>query len=206
MYKFYVHALALSLAALATLPGVEAEATKGWYAKLEGGLGSADKTKFSNDKEYAWSSQEGYFGIGLGYRMNDFMRANVNVARYNGPKLDKPVAGTDEIKGTSTLLTVDGYANLFRWKGLSPYLTAGAGLSLNSTNKWKVDATDYEDGSSMGFAWNFGGGMQYKFNKEWAVDLGYKYLSLGKFEPKEKTIKSESVTAHAITLGLQYDF
>lgn len=131
---------------------------------------------------------------------------------------------------TSFTLLFNGYLDLGNWGGFTPYVGAGAGVNLayqkfqrnwffgNSTPyapSWTDPFTGgtysaYWDQTrstkSMQFAWALMAGVAYAFTPHVTVDLGYRYLNLGRVTnytaftgPQKQTL-----TAQEFRLGLRY--
>jgi len=72
----------------------------------------------------------------------------------------------------------------------TPYVGGGLGMAFIGDN-------------STNFAWNVGGGVAYEFAQDWKLDVGYRYVDLGRFDSKHCNAK---YTAHEFMTGLRYTF
>lgn len=72
----------------------------------------------------------------------------------------------------------------------TPYVGGGIGMAVIGD-------------SNTNFAWNVGGGIAYDLAADWKLDLGYRYVDLGKFENKHT---KGTYSAHEVLLGVRYTF
>ena len=89
---------------------------------------------------------------------------------------------------------VNGYVDLGTWYGITPYVGAGVGLASN-TLSGMTDQGDvtfaltgtgpsggyFGDGSKTNFAWALMTGLDFNVTQNLKLELGYRYLDLGKF-------------------------
>jgi opacity protein-like surface antigen len=84
----------------------------------------------------------------------------------------------------------------------TPYAGGGVGMGYIqdsvSAASVKVD--------SWNFAWNVGGGLAWNFSETLALDLGYRYMDLGKVDgPLDHNGRHNlSLTAHEFSVGLRF--
>ncbi|MGD0763798.1 MAG: outer membrane beta-barrel protein [Roseiarcus sp.] len=93
---------------------------------------------------------------------------------------------------------VNGYADLGTWSGVTPYVGAGVGFARNTlsglTDEAQVFITDRlgnvaswpaggyaSDNSKWNFAWALMAGIGFDVTQNLKLELGYRYLDLGKF-------------------------
>lgn len=72
----------------------------------------------------------------------------------------------------------------------TPYVGGGLGMSVIGEK-------------NTNFAWNVGGGIAYDVATDWKLDLGYRYVDLGKFENRHT---KASYSAHEVLMGVRYTF
>jgi len=85
----------------------------------------------------------------------------------------------------------------------TPYFGGGAGLAVINDRVTNSDSTKT---SRWNFAWNLGGGLAWSINENLALDIGYRYMDLGKAETVidgSSNAHNFSLTAHEIGLGLR---
>ena len=96
-----------------------------------------------------------------------------------------------------------------------PYVGAGAGVSfIKSDPSHSGDGDSNRIGSSdkTDFTWNVGAGVAYKFNQNWAIDLGYRYADYGTTEANtacgwgNRSRFETDVEAHEVLLAIRYTF
>jgi opacity protein-like surface antigen len=85
----------------------------------------------------------------------------------------------------------------------TPYLGGGLGLALLEDRYNVLDASSKSN--RWNFAWNLGGGVAWNWNENLALDLGYRYLDLGKTESVRvrDLVQNVELTAHEFSLGLR---
>ena len=153
--------------------------------------------------------------FGGGYKFTDNLRTDLSFA-YSEAKVESfPI----NHKVKSYTLFLNGYYDFKVSDTFTPYVTAGVGLARNKSGDLRYAVPgpqsdiSYKGKTKNNFAWNAGLGVQMNVAKNLDVDLGYKYLDLGKtqFEDGHKPhlvfpgdkIKMKS---HRITLGVVCNF
>ncbi|WP_026792687.1 outer membrane protein [Pleomorphomonas oryzae] len=219
-------------------------AVGGWY--LRGDIGYkyyqapkgvlSDRTwgSFGNNGEFGSEKMQGAadFGAGVGYKFNDYLRADLTVdyetpAKFKGQAyctLAGPCGGgewesSESAKITAYSALANVYADLGDFHGLKPYLGAGAGASYLKTSDVKSSAQDAFSGNypagkgKWNFAWALMAGVEYPLSDRLSLDLGYRYLNLGDAQTGSVTanpggavthINYEDIQAHEVRLGLRY--
>ena len=89
---------------------------------------------------------------------------------------------------------VNGYADLGSWYGFTPYVGAGVGFARNTLSGLTDTAFNTLAGGSMSssagyagdhskwnFAWALMAGLSFDVTQNLKLDLGYRYLDVGKF-------------------------
>ena len=143
-------------------------------------------------------------------KFNKHIRADLDF-RYAGLTY-KAEAARQKLHITAFFL--NGYYDIITWRdSLTPYLTVGMGVGNNKpgdlTEKGEIVAKGH---SKQNFVWNIGGGMKYSFNKNYAVDLEYKYIDLGKLHNKTNvdmefiTVANQKVRGNQVMVHLSYIF
>lgn len=148
-------------------------------------------------------------GLGAGYRFNGWLRADITADHrlesratlFTGP------FGPADADLSSTSVLANAYLDLGTWSGFTPYVGAGLGWNWNrlaaSTN------LPYPDHTEDGLAWALMAGVAVDMGRSLALDLGYRYLSLG--EARTGTfagthIETDRLDAHEARIGLRWSF
>jgi len=170
-----------------------------------------------------WSGNTWGVGCGIGFDGDCFSEDSATFERYT--------------------LQINGYLSPGRWGGLSPYVGAGIGLThiawddYSSTAVCAIDpaetcpygvhsggtdteyfdgpTTDYPGSSQTVMSYSLMGGLDYKFDDRWSVDLGYKYTRIhggivvagdanGPGDPQGSS-KYDPLGIHELRVGLRYE-
>ena len=169
-----------------------------YYAKVELGATKSDKVKVTNNGiNSKMKSKTGFVGgLGGGYTFNEFFKTDLMLQfRDHKTKKDKNI--TDKLTVKSYAAMLNGYLTAHNDTIFTPYLLAGVGLGHNTT---KHGSTKMK---KTNFIWNVGLGAQAKVAEQVSVDLGYRYVNLGKLGSKDK-IKAKELKGHEIVAGLVY--
>jgi opacity protein-like surface antigen len=191
------------------LPSIE-ESASGWY--LRGDIGMTNqgfKSLFQRLYDtpgttveqvgHGWDSAT-FFGIGLGYKLNDWFRVDVTgeyrgKANFHGSDNVTFTGGigVDNYSGSKSewVFMANAYVDLGTWYHLTPYVGVGVGganIKIHSfrddgfTNIGGVQSNSVayaEDYSKFNFAWAVHAGLTYKVTSALSIDLGYRYIDLG---------------------------
>lgn len=165
------------------------------------GLSGAAFENFSNTS----LSAAGLIDVGVGYQLNSWLRGDVT-AEYRGGShfqslynLNDPgkLQYADFYRGdmSSIVGLVNGYADLGTWSGITPYLGAGVGVARNTVSGFTDQGFGYvgnvgtgpaggyfSDKSKVNFAWALMAGVGLDITQNVKLDLGYRYLNLGKMQ------------------------
>ncbi|SEP60608.1 Opacity protein [Faunimonas pinastri] len=165
----------------------------------------------------------GTIGGGVGYKFNDWLRADVTVdyewpGKFHGNTpcgacgsgLNDEYADISAVTGLANV-----YADLGYYAGFAPYIGAGVGLSyLRTSDVHSINAdgtrVDFDSDGRTNFAWALMAGVSYDITHNVALDVGYRYLNLGDAVAKDPDydgrIKYKDIAAHEIRVGLRYTF
>ncbi|MBO4519604.1 MAG: porin family protein [Alphaproteobacteria bacterium] len=109
--------------------------------------------------------------VAAGMQLNQFRTELEYIYR---DKIKKDTMGGPHTLGTMTML-VNGYYDIKMGSSLYPYINLGIGASrLKQKDFDMFDHTDYK------FSWGGGVGMGYDIMQNVTIDLGYRFLDLGK--------------------------
>jgi opacity protein-like surface antigen len=180
----------------------------GWYLRGDIGFSSQRVKRLNNvlDAANTTSAQNlgfntaGIFGLGLGYKVNNWFRADVT-GEYRG---NSQLFGTDVIAfpggfRTDTyhatksewLVLANAYVDLGTWWGITPFIGAGVGTArvsiANFTDQSITNAgagalpglTFGDNVSKWNLAWALHTGVAYNVTPNFTVELAYRYLDMG---------------------------
>lgn len=145
----------------------------------------------------------------LGLRLTPQWRLEGEISRRTADLDRADLAGGNSFKTGGDIKTWLYMLNLYydvdwTWKNFQPFLTAGFGLAgheavIDDSSGLLVDATD---DSSLGFAWQLGGGLKYRLNPDTAITSNYRYLGTQDMEVDSYDVE---YTTHEFRIGLEYD-
>jgi opacity protein-like surface antigen len=184
--------------------------TGGWYLKGFIGmsnqfLDNISHPSFATAPQFVFLDKGGFdsapfFGGGVGYAWNNWLRFDVT-AEYRGKAnfhaLDRffnpfffsgPRFNTNQYTASKSevVALVNGYLDLGTWWCITPFIGAGAGFASNKIDHFRdvnviAGGGGWADsGTQTNFAWALHAGASYKVTSNFAVDLSYRYLNLGK--------------------------
>ncbi len=176
----------------------------GWY--LRGDIGMSNQqfrglqhASFATPDTFAWLDKGGFesgpiFGLGIGYQYNSWLRFDVT-GEYRGKvgfsALDQySIAGaffTNDYRGTKSewVFLANAYADLGTWYGITPFVGAGVGFTVNridhfrDTNVIAGGGGWAGPGTKTNLAWALHAGLAYRVTPSFTVELAYRYLWLG---------------------------
>jgi opacity protein-like surface antigen len=179
----------------------------GWYLRGDIGFSNQQVSRLNNvlDANVLSSKQNlafntaGIFGLGAGYKFNNWLRADVT-GEYRG---NSQFFGTDAISfaggfGTDTyhatksewLFLANAYVDLGTWWCITPFVGAGFGTARVSIANFTdqgiisggppVASLAFGDNvSKWNFAWALHAGLAYQVSPNFTVELAYRYLDMG---------------------------
>jgi opacity protein-like surface antigen len=233
MNKNPLAALLLS-SALLPLPSF-AEGLAGVYVAPRLGYGSVHRTYKNSDGEKIDSQTKSaaVLGLAAGYDFKKAlslpMRLELEYARLGSTSKkyhfnDGVDAEDSKITLGASTLFANAYFDFHNPSAFTPYVSVGLGfssLSAKASSVGHFDGDGYDETygkkTTTNFAWNLGVGAAWNITDRIALDLGYRYASLGKAKTKpgydniEKEsfdlwVKAERVTAHQFLLGARFTF
>lgn len=210
------------------------EAVSGWYLRGDIGYKVYDEPSAEFDDPVigfvpfnnAEIDDTGLIGAGIGYKFNDFFRADVTLdyefpAQFYGetpcqtcttlPNFSREYA---DISALTTM--VNAYVDLGRFSGVSPYVGAGIGSSYIMTDNINYILPDgsrgtFEGDGKWSLSWAVMAGVGLEFSPNLALDVGYRYLNLGSGHSAVLPIGSgasrieyEDLEAHELRVGMRY--
>ena len=182
----------------------------GWYLRGDIGFSNQRVDRLNNvlDRNNTSSVQTlnfnsaGIFGLGVGYKVNNWFRADVT-GEYRG---NSSFFGTDRITyvggvGADTyhatknewVVLANAYVDLGTWWCITPFIGAGVGgarvaingftdqgIALNGGVGPALPGLAFGDNASTwNFAWAAHAGLAYRVTPNFTVELAYRYLDMG---------------------------
>jgi opacity protein-like surface antigen len=181
----------------------------GWYLRGDIGFSNQRVDRLNNvlDTVGAPTSVQrnsfgtaGIFGLGVGYKVNNWFRADVT-GEYRG---NSQFFGTDRITyaggiGTDTyhatknewVVLANAYVDLGTWWCVTPFIGAGVGGARVAINGFTDQGIANNGGGALpglaygdsvakwNFAWAAHAGLAYKVTPSFTVELAYRYLDMG---------------------------
>lgn len=174
-----------------------------------------------------------YFGGGIGYRFNNWFRADVTgeyrteadftaADRYDF-NLDGIWDGTNWYGAGKheVLFLANAYVDLGTWAGITPYVGAGIGTSRNTIsgfsdyNQFTGTYAVAQSHSQWELAWAIHAGVGIDLAPGVSFDIGYRYVDLGDAQSGDivaigapNTVYNpmlfNGLTSHDVYLGLRY--
>jgi len=180
----------------------------GWYLRGDIGFSNQRVDRLNNalDSTYTTSSQNlsfgtaGIFGLGVGYRVNNWFRADVTGEyRGNSQFFGKDVLtypggfNTDTYHATKSewVVLANAYVDLGTWWCVTPFIGAGVGGARVAINGFTDQSINNNGGgaqaglafgdnvSKWNFAWAAHAGLAYRVTPNFTVELAYRYLDMG---------------------------
>lgn len=181
----------------------------GWYLRGDIGFSNQQVKHLANaleaplitQSQHAEFNSAGIFGLGAGYRFNNWFRADVTgeyraSATLNGYEVNTFPAGGGAVgngfnKYTANksewLVMANAYADLGTWWCVTPFIGAGVGTArvtiANYTDVGQTGAgpsSAFADSvSKWNFAWAVHAGLAYQINPSLTLELAYRYLDMG---------------------------
>ena len=180
----------------------------GWYLRGDIGFSNQKVRRLNNalDTTYTSSSQTldfgtaGIFGLGVGYKVNNWFRADVTGEyRGNSNFFGKDVLtfpggfNTDTYHATKSewVVLANAYVDLGTWWCMTPFIGAGVGgarvtianftdQSITNAGLGAQPGLAFGDNvSKWNLAWALHAGVAYKVTPNFTVELAYRYLDMG---------------------------
>ena len=172
----------------------------------------------------------GEIGIGCGSGSRGF-RADFTLGYHGDRKITgEPQPYTPQNGNTpyddplhSSLSTYTAMLNIYkdlgRWGNFVPYLGAGVGVAYHQMDE--VYFTENPNlvnriagNNDVAFAWSLMAGFGYQISNRAILDVGYRYLNMGKIESGRvdsagfvnPAVKVDDIAAHEFKVGLRYHF
>ena len=207
------------------------EVGTGWYLRGDIGFVQATKptVKFGGSKLDNVSTGNTYnVGIGFGYKLGDWLRADATVDVINDYKTNwsRPTpgcygatacttAGTDSTSPLVIPILANAYVDFGNFAGFTPYVGGGVGVAYIKTSAFADPAGTYSfpAASRLSFAAAGAAGFSYDLGDGIQVDAGYRYLWVEKGTMGVGTVGGAASSTpltlnnngyHTVRIGLRY--
>lgn len=190
----------------------------GWYLRADAGSAWGHLTGTEAASGYPAPTDNslgsGFIGsIGGGIKTH-WLRTDVTVdytspLKYTGTAITADDV-TAKISGWSALL--NGYIDLGRWYGITPYIGAGVGAGYMSVSDYaSTVAPPFSGGdhSQWNFNWAAMAGLGYAIAPDLMLDVGYRYMNFGNVETASDSfgqMSFKNVSAHELRVGVRWNF
>ncbi len=209
--------LTVALGALAT-QGLYAQLmAERFYLKMDGGASYLMDTELKDFFGPVSSGTElkfdvgPRFGLGGGYDITDWFAGEFELGfLYNGIDSIDNATEVDAALWTTPFL-VNVKLQLPTKSAVVPYVGAGAGgagmfldvehIELEGTEAWGTDST-------VSFAYQFFGGVQFKLNEKMALGVEYRFMGIenSDFDGEDGSIELGRIQAHAVSAIFTFRF
>lgn len=193
----------------------------GWYLRGDASFGPEDKPKLLLQNDTPTFSRKGStfgyaLGGGVGYKLTSGLRVDVT-ADYLDPfhySATQSCGASCALEQRTTVQRwdglVNGYYDVGTWAGLTPYVGAGVGVAGTRERDTLTMGADIAlaalNHSDTRFAWAAMAGVSYAVAPHVLLDIGYRYLDLGKSTitllPSANV--SRSIAEQQIRIGVRY--
>jgi opacity protein-like surface antigen len=189
-------------------PPVVVEAS-GWYLRGFVGmsnqfLDNISHPDFATAPQFTFLDKGGFdsapfAGGGVGYQWNNWFRVDATIEwrgaagfhaldRFFNPFFGGGRFDTNQYTASKSELVglVNAYLDLGTWWCITPFIGAGAGFAQNRIEHFRdvnviTAGGGWADaGTQTNFAWALHAGAAYKVSPNFAIELSYRYLNLGK--------------------------
>jgi opacity protein-like surface antigen len=119
----------------------------------------------------------------------------------------------------SYTMMFNAYKDFGNFGGVTPYVGAGIGLAYNRIGETTFTETTTRHNTILGkddlsFAWSLMAGIGYQLTDRAVLDVGYRYLDLGKASSDRvdntgsvnPRIRFDDLVAHEVKVGIRYHF
>jgi opacity protein-like surface antigen len=141
---------------------------------------------------YRWSRAQEffpYYSLAFNYKHQFSTRVSGTIGQFRSSEFE---SYHYKLHVFSDIFTLNGKLNLYQWKVILPYVSAGLGASLNHTGRYLETvlpfvhpsrmSTNYERKDRTRFTYLFGAGFDVILNKIFWADIGYEFANLGQFK------------------------
>ncbi|MBV6658983.1 MAG: porin family protein [Devosiaceae bacterium] len=176
----------------------------------------------------------GYFGGAIGYRLNEWFRADVSAewrmrtGYYGLDRVASTVVGTFdgtnqyEANKEEWLFMANAFVDLGTYYKITPYIGAGIGAvhttisSFSDTNVPNNGVAYAADNSEWSLAWALHAGLAYQVTDHVSIEMGYRYLDLGDASSGDiitftgantitNPMEFNGLTSHDVQVGMRWE-
>lgn len=151
-------------------------------------------------------------GLGIGYKFNNWFRADVTGDIRSEAKFRATNSGTGYSQGFSienaklnvSTVMANGYLDLGTWSGITPYVGAGVGVAMREISNWNGQSyglagfygcglstcaipgatTAIPKTNKTSVSWALMTGVTVGLSQGFALDFGYRYIDFGDISTK----------------------
>jgi opacity protein-like surface antigen len=193
----------------ASSPGCAAPVAEysGWYLRGDIGMSNQSVDSLNNvvspgttvSTPFLTFDSAPIFDLGVGYQLNNWLRFDVTGeyranAHFHGQQIATfgAIILPDDYNASKNewLFLANAYVDLGTWWNVTPFVGVGIGGSYNTIKSFTdvgatqagatILSTTYgADASQWNFAWAAYAGLSYQVTPAFAVEMSYRYLSLG---------------------------
>lgn len=194
------------------VPPAEMEFGTGWY--LRGDLTASNDVEPDVLGTLAPTSDRREWGYGVGggggYKFNEYFRADITGDYLSTEKRSGTNAATGAFSSAKLQRwdgLVNGYIDLGNWYGITPYIGGGVGFAALTSSGNLAPAggalTKFSTKEQYNLAWAAMAGVAYNISPHLLLDVGYRYLDLGRFTSRFSGDKTD-LNAHEVRVGVRY--
>jgi len=210
--------------------------SSGWYLRGDIGMSIQNKANLeylqnpANNFAFAFDynsiANTQFIGLGAGYEFNNWLRFDVT-GEYRGKTqvnargvYDRTTMQGDSYQGylKSWVFLANAYVDLGTWNCFTPFVGVGVGGAYNTLSDF-VDNGIGQTGVGFGrnpsewhFAYALHAGVAYNVNKNFKVELAYRYLNYGSITDtidcvggcNPDSYKFGNLSSHDIKLGFRW--
>ena len=198
MKKFLLTLLVGCIITMTTAPVLAREL----YFSLKGGI-SHQENEIKPINAFAHTdNQDNPFGsLAIGVRSGSLRGELEYTYRAVDSEIDSVTGKEFEFENQSAMYNM--YFETCPYCAFSPYLSVGAGATYISSRYPGENNRDIKN-HETNFTWSLGGGIGILINRHTNLDLGYRYLDMGRIKAEDGT--KYEITNQEYYIGLRYTF
>ncbi len=204
---------------------------KDFYAQINAGFAVGSKINgYKTGESLVFGAEAGMnvndniaAGLGLDYYSNFALKtkgSKSNAVTKNSVAYYANGTNNPKISSLTAMLNLNLHPSK-SYRGITPYLLLGAGMSYNKTGKINLDiykvadntyysSATYNGESKINFAYKAGLGARFAPTEDFDIDLHYHYVDLGKIQFASNDYFSTKSTKHlkanVVSFGVVFKF
>lgn len=153
-----------------------------------------------------YAAQTGFGQKWAGFLRGEFTFEFTRAGLKGAGAFDGEGDGRSRMPSWAAMTTL--YADLFSYKGVTPYAGVGIGVSRNDMPDATVNGQQYYGDRTFRVAWKAVGGVGIGLPENLVLDIGYVYADLGRFSAKSVSGQAlhQDAKVRKILVGLRYNF